>query len=346
MIRKFHVGGPLGLIALGIALCASTAAADVTFNDTGFNDANWQLMLIRGHVPAGGQFVSDPSAGSVSVSQEARGGVLGAYRGVNIFVNDAVGPIQNFVYSFHRPLGAVYNPSISGPIGCITYSEFSRTVSSSEPGGCHCQIGSLALLQTGTVFVTTPGFPTPTAPSGWSPRQQILQKESDFCAMPGYLNGTCVHPDFSATGAPIEFGFIRENSNASAGSAGFTTVGGIDNWQVNVLNTCTACSDSADNDGNGCGDYPQDLGCSSRSDDTESGAGCNLTTQCSDAIDNDGDGCVDFPSDGGCTSSADGSEVGGFCDFVPTVPALSTWGLMALAAVLLGTGVYLLRRAA
>ena len=36
----------------------------------------------------------------------------------------------------------------------------------------------------------------------------------------------------------------------------------------------SACSDGVDNDGNGCADYPSDLGCSSPGDNTESGGTC------------------------------------------------------------------------
>jgi hypothetical protein len=41
------------------------------------------------------------------------------------------------------------------------------------------------------------------------------------------------HPDFSAGGAPIEFGFIRIISSPAGNVASTRTVG-IDNWSVTV----------------------------------------------------------------------------------------------------------------
>ncbi len=50
------------------------------------------------------------------------------------------------------------------------------------------------------------------------------------------------------------------------------------------------CSDGIDNDGNGLTDFPNDPGCTSASDPTES----NTLPQCSDWVDNDGDGKIDI----------------------------------------------------
>ncbi len=63
-----------------------------------------------------------------------------------------------------------------------------------------------------------------------------------------------------------------------------------------------ACSDGVDNDGDGAVDYPDDFGCSSADDDSETG-----TTACGDGVDNDGDGKVD-QADENCTSRTDDSE--------------------------------------
>ena len=41
------------------------------------------------------------------------------------------------------------------------------------------------------------------------------------------------NPNFSASGAPIQFGFYRSNST-SVGGNGMATYGGIDNWSVTV----------------------------------------------------------------------------------------------------------------
>lgn len=75
--------------------------------------------------------------------------------------------------------------------------------------------------------------------------------------------------------------------------------------------SCAACSDGLDNDGDGCADFPADPGCASRGDDSEAEAACPAA--CSDGLDNDGDGCPDYPSDLGCSSALDISEADGGC---------------------------------
>jgi hypothetical protein len=79
--------------------------------------------------------------------------------------------------------------------------------------------------------------------------------------------------------------------------------------------TCVVaqCDDGKDNDGDGKIDYPNDPGCTSPSDDSETdtcpnGAGCPA---CSNGKDDDGDGLIDYPKDFGCASAAGTTEV--FC---------------------------------
>jgi len=64
-----------------------------------------------------------------------------------------------------------------------------------------------------------------------------------------------------------------------------------------------ACSDGADNDGDGQTDFPRDPGCSSANDTSELG-----TNECDDGVDNDNDGDIDFPDDSDCSSPSDTSE--------------------------------------
>ena len=103
------------------------------------------------------------------------------------------------------------------------------------------------------------------------------------------------------------------------------------------------CNNGVDDDNDGLVDYPNDPGCSSTSDNTETGTaicdngvdetndrdtladfrlsggdpGCTSATdmsevdgQCDDLSDNDGDGLNDYPSDTGCASFSDSSEYG------------------------------------
>ncbi|MPZ01013.1 MAG: hypothetical protein GEU97_24220 [Actinophytocola sp.] len=66
------------------------------------------------------------------------------------------------------------------------------------------------------------------------------------------------------------------------------------------------CSDGVDNDGDGKVDYPEDPGCEDPRDDDESDNGGQ--PECSDGVDNDGDKKIDYPDDPGCESPEDDSE--------------------------------------
>ena len=89
------------------------------------------------------------------------------------------------------------------------------------------------------------------------------------------------------------------------------------------------CSDGADNDSNGCADYPNDSGCSSALDDDESGGVCPPPTQCSDGLDNDSNGCADYPNDTGCLNSSDDDESGGNCPIIQDYDLSSSGSLSA-----------------
>jgi hypothetical protein len=72
------------------------------------------------------------------------------------------------------------------------------------------------------------------------------------------------------------------------------------------------CSDGIDNNGDGKKDYPDDPGCDSPADDTETtvcpGAGCPV---CSNNVDDNSNGLKDWPAEWGCVAASGTTEV--FC---------------------------------
>lgn len=66
------------------------------------------------------------------------------------------------------------------------------------------------------------------------------------------------------------------------------------------------CDDGIDNDMDGFIDFPNDPGCSSKSDNSESNG--DPKTDCNDGIDNDDNGKTDYPNDPGCKSPLDDQE--------------------------------------
>ncbi|MEO8700209.1 MAG: hypothetical protein ABI867_09200 [Kofleriaceae bacterium] len=94
------------------------------------------------------------------------------------------------------------------------------------------------------------------------------------------------------------------------------------------------CNDNLDNNSDGVTDFPDDPGCESTSDDTETtvcpGASCPV---CSDGLDNDNDGQIDYPADNGCISaSADNEGCAGEQDDILEIVAETTTGTLVGAS--------------
>ena len=199
-------------LLFALAIPAPGVATTVTFSDGDFQVVDWSVATEVLNL-----------GGSVTASQVASGGSLGAYRRIDNTLNSAVGTgVSNSVFAFHKRVGATYDPSVNGAILSIDYSEGSLRVS----GGV--QACGLALRQAGIIYYG-PTFLNPTTFGVWATTTQTGLVAGQFDALaPGVQN-----PNFSASGGLVEFGFVRANST-SVGGGGGTTVGGIDNWQVTV----------------------------------------------------------------------------------------------------------------
>jgi len=155
-------------------------------------------------------------------------GQVGAdYRRINISVNSAVdsaAPAQVAVFSIKR--ATAYFPTSDGAIFSIDYSEDSILLTGAGNG----QYSAPALRQNGKLYTLVQGagaFPTPER--AWTPHSLTGLKQNDFRT----LASASEHPDFSASGTRIEWGFVRMNT-VPAGSGADNQVGGIDNWRVTM----------------------------------------------------------------------------------------------------------------
>jgi sugar lactone lactonase YvrE len=190
----------------------------VRFFDGTLDDANWQLSVFT-------------NGGAASAAQQGSGGDPNSYRQIVNTVNNPPPGMQTQVIDFSGNVQAVYDPQVHGAIDSIDYSEDDILIS----GGGHSQGANLALIQGGQVYI---GPSHAISDVAWTTHQDLQLHQSDFNAVdPAALGGSGVdttkHPDFSQSGAPIEFGFARSNL-AAPGGPGYTTVGGIDNWSVTV----------------------------------------------------------------------------------------------------------------
>ncbi len=202
----------LASLLLSVLVPVSSLAATVVFTDGTFTNANWTVTSEGLNL-----------GGTGSGTQTATGGNPGSYRRCTDVVNAAdFQPFSNTVYVFHKMAGATYTPSVSGPIVSINYSEASMRITGGQ------QACAIALKQGGVVYYG-PLFLNPTTFNVWATTSQTALIATSFdAAAAGVQN-----PDFSGSGGQIEFGFVRANST-SVGGAGFTTVGGLDNYSVTL----------------------------------------------------------------------------------------------------------------
>ena len=204
----------------------------VTYFDDVFLDSNWSQVQLLGQLPFGG---------SSTAGQEPSGGNANEYREIENII-----PANREVWAYSFNDTAIYDPALC-PINWIDYQEDSNILSAyynnSGTNYGRAQVrGGIALRQkdsnTSTVRLyhydkQYTNIPFNISDHGvWKSKSLNGLQEQDFSEW----NNLTSHPDFSASGEPIQFGFVRVNT--AIGGGAFTTVSGIDNWEVNVITDC------------------------------------------------------------------------------------------------------------
>jgi len=209
----------IGLSALLLTATAGLAQATL-FCDGTFVPSNWSQTTITNASGAGSTSfgLTFPSGGNPTDYMRIRN---------NLVVSPA---LNGGVFGLYLNTTAQYDPSSSGAITSIAYSEDSINFVNQGGNGQ----GSGLLIQQGTQFFIqrTPILVMPFATfSNWVSQSASLSsldlEEVD-------ITGTIIsssHPDFSASGALMTFGFWRGNS----ANGNINTDCGIDNWCVNVI---------------------------------------------------------------------------------------------------------------
>jgi hypothetical protein len=127
-----------------------------------------------------------------------------------------------------------------GPIGTLDYDEDALLFAPAGDG----QLTGLAIRQGDVVYVHPVGV---TPDVVWTHKSKAGITAADLYELNDAGQLFTSHPDFSATGAPIQFGFLRANSNGNGGGA-YTLSGAIDNWFVRVNSICLTDQDCDDGD--------------------------------------------------------------------------------------------------
>ncbi|MBM0745055.1 hypothetical protein JOY44_26415 (plasmid) [Phormidium sp. CLA17] len=183
---------------------------NVQFLDSTFNDTGWQLEVI-----------TSGKGGTVAVQQRDAMGEVGSFREITNTVNQASKGVNSNVLGLHWRVGATYDPQAQGAIAAINYSEEAILINGFGEG----QAAGLALRQNQQIYLPTSRLITPE--TSWTHKELNALQAQDFVAM----GTTNQHPDFSATGAPIQFGFFRANTTTNAQ---YSIISGIDNWSVSI----------------------------------------------------------------------------------------------------------------
>jgi hypothetical protein len=219
---RCNTAGSMRLFSLlTLLLAIASPALAQTVSDGTFLDANWALTQATAGL-----------GGSSTAAQVATGGNPGSYRNVTDTLNAAPPGSQTVVLSTSIYTPFTYNPSVSGPIASLNYSEDAECT-----GGCFGQGQSTgpAVQQGGNLYILNSQLITGPGTT-WANHTLSGLTSADFSIVsvtPTSLFDNSQHPNFSAGGGPIQFGFFRANGTGISGGA-YTLSAGIDNWQITI----------------------------------------------------------------------------------------------------------------
>lgn len=216
--RSPHLLAGGGVLAL--LFVPQIAAAQLTFTDTEFADADWTAVKVTD--------TSVGMAGVLTASQAATGGNPDAFRFLR---HDFTGP--GSVHYAHLKAGAQYTPSVQGPLTAVTFECDAREIGSSAVSV------QIVLRQNGSYYFAVNNV---TSGETWEHFENAGMTATAFDNRGGFGTGG-FRPDFSSTGSTIEFGFSW--GGGSGGSGARALQGGVDNWKVTLLGAAIAVAEDS-----------------------------------------------------------------------------------------------------
>ncbi len=192
------------------------AGGPVVFSDSTFANGDWTAVKIEDTTPG--------QAATFQAEQVAAGGNPGAFRRTTLswFGN---GEELAIIQVGHIREAFVYDPATSGAIASIS---FAWDLIELDPSGEGATCRYFLLLRQGDTYYLSSGAFDNVRPEGWLSIAHAGLTANNFTRVtgPGPLN-----PDFSASGAPIRFGY---DSLGTTFSGERLCVSGLDNYQVAV----------------------------------------------------------------------------------------------------------------
>jgi hypothetical protein len=205
------------------------------------------------------------NVGSATALPQGLGGNPGAWLSMQVNVQGGTPPLP---YTASTTVGlfflnsAVVSQASLGGISSIQVEMDSRLlqVSPANVGGCGCSGQAAIIRQNGMLYAAT--LPITSSQSIWVHMTSDQLRVTDFDRVlfqNPIIFDTNQHPDFSASGAPIELGIWRGNSNGpGAPFISYSVQTGLDNLRIAVtgrlscdsldFNNDTITPDSADLD--------------------------------------------------------------------------------------------------
>jgi hypothetical protein len=184
------------------------------FSDIEFIDAQWELITVIAGTASG------------SASQDEAAGNPGACR----VMTNLLAASPSRVDGYHLCPSAIYSPAEHGVIHSINASIDACLVSSTNPTQMHDGMGfGFALRQNGKLYRA--GYSVTTHVIAWNTHTVNGLTAADFTTLAGPND----HPDFSAGGSPVTFGFRTANSTSPGGNQSYKMVVKFDNWSIQVI---------------------------------------------------------------------------------------------------------------
>ncbi len=197
------------------SLTMPATAGIIIFSDSEFDRSDWTTTILG-------------AGASGSIPTESTGGNPGAHS----VITTTEGSGQWVVVVDLRS-GATIDPAVGGILS-VDYSEDFRNAAADGNLGLGQSHGP-ALLQNGTFFTTDPFTIFTGIAESFENLSLVDLQASDFVeVIPSAITAEAAfdfasNPDFSATGAPIQFGYYRAN-----GDNNVSITGRLDNWSVNI----------------------------------------------------------------------------------------------------------------
>lgn len=201
------------IAALALCTVSANVLAGVVYSDGIFNNTDW-----------GFEVVNVGTGGSANATQSLATGNPGAARRVTITTGNAVGDGTYAIHRFGTTNATRYVASTQGVVQSVNMSIDARFITGTFFGagqGVYAQV-----KQGSNIYVA--GLGVTTSSGSWVTFSASGVLATDFIQ----ISGTATPLDFSASGAPMRFGFASANGN---GGSPYSTTVDYDNFQLEVV---------------------------------------------------------------------------------------------------------------